>query len=204
MTEDQIKQCLDYADSIIADRVKRAIPRCGSDIYARTLGEFFSYWLEDPPEDPEKKEEQFIIDFYGYFDARRYGNIQYANINESWDDSTRSDDVRLFSVLFYPNGDSVFFWNLFSQMATIYQNYDSPGPPPVTGFNKQDKSCTFRPQNLPFPVRVVFNQSTTINGVTTIEEINVDFTSSQPQTLDASLQVFGERITSLLRVERLT
>lgn len=200
MTKKEIEDCLKYAEELIANRVARAVPRCGGDIYSRGLGGRQSFWLEPPITEEDTGQQAVRIDFYVSVYTHRYGNISYDDVNDSWDSESTTPPTLTFYVIFDINGQPTFF-SSSAFYNTIYQDY-SAEPPFPEGFNKQDVRITITPSIMPFPVKVLLNQRTTINGVTTIDIIEVDFNSTGSQTLDFSLDVYGDRVTEIIGVVR--
>lgn len=201
MTKEEIEGCLKYAEELIANRVASVIPRCGGNIYSRGLGGRRSFGLEPPIIEEDPAQQAVRIDFYVSVNTHQYGNIAYGNVNDSWNDESTTPLTLTFYVIFDINGQPTFV-SLSVFYNTIYQNYTSEGPPPVTGFNKRDVRVTIVPSIMPFPVTLIFRQTTTIDGVTTIDSVEADFNSTRPQTLDFSLDVYGDRVTELIGVVR--
>lgn len=201
MTEDQIRECLEYAESLIQSKLQEAIPRRGGGMYARTLGERKVYWLEEPTEQPRRNPLRAVqIDFIGYFIRRNRGTISYGDVNESWDSTSETPLGPQFSVVFNSSGQGQIINNLFGDQATLYQDYTQTEPEPVQGFNKVDLQFTFNPVEISFPVRVYFKMQTTTDSGVLNEEVSALFNSSSPQTLDFSLPFFGSRIITLDRI----
>lgn len=202
MTEAQMTECLAYAESLIETKLREARPRCGGDIYARTLGERSVYWLEEPIEPRQRRAiTSTQIDFQGFFTKRTRGEISYGEVNDSWDETTQTPNIIQFSALVSNTSNVILIDNRFGDQATLYQDYTQEEPFPIAGYNKIDLQFTFGPVELSFPVRVVFEQSTTIDGNTEIDFVVASFNSASSQTLNFSLGTFGSRIIRLVRVE---
>lgn len=201
MTESQIQECLEYAESLIESKLQQAIPRHGGGMFSRALGGRRVFWLEDPTRQPRRNPSMASqVDFIGYFTRRNRGTISYGNTNESWDSTSETPLGPQFSVVFNTSGQGRIINNLFGDQSALYQDYTQTEPEPVQGFNKVDLKFTFNPVELSFPVRVYFKMQTTTDSGVINEEVSALFNSSSPQTLDFSLPFFGSRIITLDRI----
>lgn len=203
MTETQIRECLEYIESLIQSKLQQATPRRGGGMFSRTLGERKIYWLEDPVERLRRNPLRSAqVNFNGYFKRRNQGTISYGDTTESWDSTSDTPLGPQFSVVFNSSGQGQIINNLFGEQATLYQDYTQTEPEPVQGFNKVDLQFIFYPVEISFPVRVYFNMQTTTDSGILNQEVSALFNSSSPQTLDFSLPFFGSRIITLDRITK--